>query len=292
MEKPLTAVTHNGKFHADDVFGAALLGTIYPKIEITRSRDPSIISGADIVFDVGGIYDHEHGRYDHHQPGALRRENGLTRSAFGLLWLHYGSRYCDGNERVVDTIDRQLVVGIDARDNGELTSFGDMRAPDYGISQRIEQLNPIVGTPETYDGQFRLAVGEAASILARMREKVEAELRDDDYVRERWAQSPDLRYVVVDRQIAPSASLSEIDSLQYLIFPEVTNGTWQVYALPMVQDQFTAKHPFPESWAGLTDEQLVHATGVNGVLFCHKKRFLVVAASREAAISIVTQSLE
>ena len=50
-----TAFTHSGKFHADDVFSAALLLYLNPEITITRgSRVPEDFDG--IVFDLSLIH--------------------------------------------------------------------------------------------------------------------------------------------------------------------------------------------------------------------------------------------
>ena len=50
-----TAFTHSGKFHADDVFSAALLLYLDPEITITRgSRVPEDFDG--IVFDLSLIH--------------------------------------------------------------------------------------------------------------------------------------------------------------------------------------------------------------------------------------------
>ena len=49
----MQAVTHSGKFHADDVLAWALLSEFLPqRIELTRTRDVDIIKNADLVFDV------------------------------------------------------------------------------------------------------------------------------------------------------------------------------------------------------------------------------------------------
>ena len=62
-----TAFTHSGKFHADDVFSAALLLYLNPEITITRgNRVPDDFEG--IVFDIG------RGRYDHHQKDSRVRK--------------------------------------------------------------------------------------------------------------------------------------------------------------------------------------------------------------------------
>jgi uncharacterized UPF0160 family protein len=81
-----TIVTHNGNFHADDVFSVAALKSIFSSFTLIRTRDLEIISTADIVIDVGGEYDPEKGRFDHHQRGnAGERENGIPYSSFGLM---------------------------------------------------------------------------------------------------------------------------------------------------------------------------------------------------------------
>ena len=55
----LCALSHSGKFHADDVLAWSLLCHFHPNghaFKLNRTRDENIIE-ADIVFDVGGIYD-------------------------------------------------------------------------------------------------------------------------------------------------------------------------------------------------------------------------------------------
>ena len=75
---PNSAVTHGGRFHADDVFSSALLRLLNPKIKIRRvMRLPENFDG--LAFDIGG------GDFDHHQNGAPVRENGVPYAAFGIL---------------------------------------------------------------------------------------------------------------------------------------------------------------------------------------------------------------
>ncbi len=53
----ITIATHNGNFHADDVFSIAALKHIFPSFTLIRTRDLALIAKADIVIDVGGEYD-------------------------------------------------------------------------------------------------------------------------------------------------------------------------------------------------------------------------------------------
>lgn len=292
MSELKTAVTHNGKFHADEVFASAVLQHIYPELSVVRSRDSVVIDSADIVYDVGGTYDHDKRRYDHHQNGARKREDGLTFSAFGLIWLHYGKEYCDGDEEVWNLIDKRLVRGIDAGDNSESRVVQDPRAPEFDISQVIELLNPIPGKPEEEaDAQFSLAVGYAATLLARLAERARAELDAANEIQAVREESSTPHYAVLNHYVAMSECVAELDGLKYVVFPDEANGMWQVYAVPEPGKPFTQKQSFPESWAGLRENELASVTGVPDAIFCHSKRFLAVATSREGAIRLLELAL-
>lgn len=123
-------VTHDGKFHTDDVFATAILTAIYPDAELIRSRDPRVIDSGSIVYDVGGRYDPASERYDHHmtvEQGAPVRSSGGKYSSVGLIWRFYHHEFithCLGNTDGVDfpavflEIDKTIET-IDAVDNGE-----------------------------------------------------------------------------------------------------------------------------------------------------------------------------
>ena len=82
---PNEAITHNGRFHTDDVFSAALLKILNPQINIERKNSvPEGYSG--LVFDLGG------GEFDHHGSRSRFRKNGVQYASFGLLWREYGSQ--------------------------------------------------------------------------------------------------------------------------------------------------------------------------------------------------------
>ena len=46
-------VTHNGRFHADEVVACAMLKTIFPTYSIHRTRNINDITKDDIAFNVG-----------------------------------------------------------------------------------------------------------------------------------------------------------------------------------------------------------------------------------------------
>ncbi len=63
----MRAATHDGTFHADEVFAIAALGMLGEPLEVVRTRKPDELSAADLRVDVGFKYDPAAGNFDHHQ---------------------------------------------------------------------------------------------------------------------------------------------------------------------------------------------------------------------------------
>ena len=42
----MIAATHDGRFHADEIFALAVLNLIFPDLELVRSRDENVIKKA------------------------------------------------------------------------------------------------------------------------------------------------------------------------------------------------------------------------------------------------------
>ena len=293
MYNPLRAVTHNSKFHADDVFATVVLRKLYPDMQLTRTRDPDVIASADIAYDLSGMYDHAARRYDHHQRGARKRQDtGITYSAFGLIWDHYGREYCAGDEEVWRRVDDIFVRGIDADDNGELKTHQDAYAPEFTVPQIIRQLNPLSGSDEVYDEQFEIAVRLATELFERLCRQVKNECDDMRAVRTAQRVSSHQRVAILDHAIVMNSLISTIDQLEYVIFPDGADPIWRLYAVNEPGDRFAIKAPLPQEWAGLRDEDMVKVSGVSDATFCHKNRFLAVAKTRDGAWALLKKALE
>ncbi len=287
-----TAVTHNGTFHPDDVFSGAVLEKVFPGIEIQRSRDKNVIDAADLVFDVGFVYDPTLYRFDHHQPGAPRRPNDIAYSAFGLLWLSFGEEYC-GDKEVADAIDTRLVQVIDANDNGtQLRTLLKSGVETYEIFDVLSQFNPLFGSSETYDTQYKEAVILARTILDRLVSVEYANKAMRDYFNSQYEATDDRRYVVLELSGGFKEIAASYDDLLYFVSPDTINNTWGVTAVNTPEDKFISKQPFPEEWAGLKGEALAKVTGVPDADFCHINRFLAVAKSKEGALELLKKAME
>lgn len=283
--------THNGKFHADDVFGVALLKQLYPDAEVVRTRDPEVLASADLVLDVGAVYDPATLRFDHHQLSSGARDNGILYSAFGLLWQHFGKEFCDGDEAVWQRIDSRLVVGIDAVDNGQdLYALNDFKVAPLDVSELLGLFNPL-GGEEEFDVQFFVAVELATSVLHRLKAKYVTSLAAERDFVEAFKASPDKRYVVLDRFIPHGGIATKQSSLLFTVFPGAT-GNWTLQTVRPENSQFGSRKVLPESWRGLNGEALSAVTGVEGSVFCHKAGFIAAAETREGALALLELALE
>ncbi len=281
--------THNGKFHADDAFGVALLTDLYPDATIVRTRDPQMLDTADIVLDVGGVYDPTTHRYDHHQQSSGARPSGILYSAFGLLWQDYGRTWCN-NDDIWQKIDTRLVTAIDAVDNGQdLYTLTDYKIRPFDLSEYLGLFNPIT-EDEDFDTQFTGVVELARTVLHRLRAKYGAVIAAEEYFTTQYAASPDRRYVILERYVPHGAIATKQPELLYTVYPGAT-GNWTIQAVRPDLAQFANRKDLPAAWRGLNGSDLAAVTGVTDAVFCHKAGFICAAESREGAEQLLAQAL-
>lgn len=290
-------VTHDGGFHPDDVFAAATLSLYYEKIDqsfiIRRSRDVEDIQKADVVFDVGMVYDHEKGRFDHHQKeGAGERQNGIPYAAFGLVWRHFGLDLVNGNKNVWQAVDDQLAAPIDGPDNGvrlEHLLFSGVKPFYLG-----DVLSLLFGKGKDPNKEFAEAVLFAKRILSEFIEKIQSSEESKQSILRAYEQSPDKRYVVIEtpvtRQMVWFSLIDKKDAL-FAIFPGKSEDAWKLVGLKDDMSSFALRKDLPVSWGGLQDDSFQKETGVSDAIFCHRKLFLAEAKTKQGALSLLNIAL-
>ncbi len=294
-KKKITIVTHNSKFHTDDVFGVATLMLVLEKnheVNIVRTRDEKIITEADYVVDVGFLYDPEKNRFDHHQEGgAGKRENGIPYASFGLVWKQYGEKI-SGNKEIADKIDSVLVQGIDAGDNGiQIVSpiFEDIYPYEFG--NFIHSLNPSwkEGTDQV-DKIFLQAVDYSKLILSRLITRKSDKLEAKKIVEKIYNESLDKRLIVLDRYYPANDFLIQFPEPLFIVFPQ-EDTTWTLKTIKNNSESFIDRKGLPASWAGKRDFQLEKVTGVAGSIFCHINLFIAIAQTKEAILKLADIAL-
>ena len=276
-----TAFTHSGKFHADDVFSSALLLYLNPEIRIIRgNKVPEDFDG--IVFDIG------RGRYDHHQKDSRIRENGIPYAAFGLLWEELGPEIL--GEELAQKFDESFVQPLDNNDNtGEKNELATL----------IGNFNPTWDAQGGNDEAFFQAVSVAGMILENKFERYLGNERADKRVEEILEEhqkailsgeksKEEARILILPEFVPCQKRLSETD-IAFVIFPSNRGG----YCIQPQKKEYSLNYKcsFPVEWLGLENEELVAATGLPSVGFCHKGGFLMTTGTLEDAVKACEISL-
>lgn len=288
-EQVKVIATHNGNFHADDVFAVAALKQIFPSVTLIRTRDLDVITKADIVLDVGGIYDPETDRFDHHQKGgAGARENGIPFSSFGLIWQKYGVEICAGNQEVANSLDKNLVSVIDAIDCGHVEGV----QTGISLSQTISMFNPTWQEESSFDECFDEAVSYASRLLTRFIAAASGGINAKEIVANAIENADDPRVIVLEKYTPWKTTVLRLSqNALFVVYPSET-GQWRIQTVPVELGSFEDRKKLPAAWAGLSDKELQDVTGLDDAMFCHNGLFIAGCASFESTMKMAKMALE
>ena len=231
MEKKIRIVTHSGTFHADELLAVAALQILIKDAphEIIRTRDMEVINSADYVVDVGGIYDPQTNRFDHHQGGgAGERDNGIPYSAFGLVWKHYGETI-SGSKQVAAAIDVEIGHPVDMGDNG----FDYYKLIRQDTEPLILQFMVAMFRPTWKEGLIHdERFFELLTIMRRVLELTIKKERDNEeggkFAEAAYEAAPDKRIIVLDHVYPWHTILAEHPEPLYVVKPKSVGTHWEV----------------------------------------------------------------
>lgn len=184
-------VTHNGVFHGDDVCAYTILNFLFPNNKLIRTRNEEIISKADIVWDVGYVYDPDNDKFDHHQPNCKEKFNNKSKvimSSVGMIYKKYGRDFIQKliternnssdleiNNNLLDYLFfkfyNNVIMEIDALDNREkqfnITNLNSEEVNDNynfnynyyintNITSTVQKMNSDINLYDNSDQQDRL----------------------------------------------------------------------------------------------------------------------------------------
>ncbi len=294
-------VTHDGAFHGDDVFAAAIVSEYFQRVgipvRIVRSRDAALLAQARVVFDTGGLHDPSQLRFDHHQKGgAGARANGMPFAACGLVWQAFGMELCRGDRELFEKVDREIIQYIDAHDNGVATeTFIPPTTAVRNFSDVWMILTPTWAEPNSREDMtraFLTAAAAARDYLVRILKVMADDIAGAREIKRTYDTSAQKDLLILDRDYGRPLSQSTLGPLEGTKFyiNRGSNG-WSIEAVAVSLDTFEKKAQFPESWAGLKDSELEKVTGVAGATFCHNGRFVCKTKTKEAALALVEKAL-
>lgn len=290
-----TVITHGGVFHADEVLATVILKKVFGNITVCRTfnvPEEELLPRDIIIYDIG------FGKYDHHQKGGNgERKNGVPYAAVGLIWREFGLDVvadAPNPELVWFLIDRDLIQGVDAVDNGKMPK-ADYPAQAMTFSQTISLFNPTWDSKELPDDAFVKAVEFAEvvfdNVYASAVARVKAESIVDEAIDDAEGNIMVLDQFVPWQEFIFSSGNDKAEEVQFVIFPSNRGGyNWQ--CVPDGLGSFGQRKSVPEEWKGLRGEELQQVTGVKTATFCHPAGFIGGAETLEDAIKLAKIAVE
>lgn len=276
-------ITHNGIFHADEVFACTTIQRFYGSdVPIVRTRNREIIMAAQedeltAVVDVGGLFNLFKSNFDHHQKSFDgKRPNGVPFSSFGLVWNWFAPKFFD--KSVVEMVDSWLVEKIDAVDCGVAA-----KTEEYTVSHVISSFNANFDEGVYEDDRFHDALSVARTILERVISRATAAKAGEDYVRSRLEFQARSQILLLNK-FAPwqNVVIKEYPEILYVVFPDIS-GTWRIQAVPNAENSFGMRKPLPAEW--------VEGKPVEDFIFCHKGRFIAGTRCIESALMLAYEAI-
>ncbi|XP_037107966.1 UPF0160 protein MYG1, mitochondrial [Syngnathus acus] len=318
--------THNGTFHCDEVLACFFLRQLpeYKDAEIVRTRDPTLLAGCDIVVDVGGEFDSQRHRYDHHQRTFTETFNSLLPnkpwvtklSSAGLVYLHFGRQLLahltqlkeDDKqlEILFDKLYENFVEEVDAIDNGISQCDGETRyAISSTLSARVGHLNPRWNSKsqDTEEGFKKALALVGDEFLDRLDFYITSWLPArqvvEKAVNERYKVDPSGQVMEFSQGGCPwkehlfalEKELQVETPIKYVLYSD-QNGHWRVQCVPAGLNTFQSRLPLLEEWRGIRDDELSKLSGIEGCIFVHASGFIGGNKTREGALEMTRRTLQ
>ncbi|XP_061543871.1 UPF0160 protein MYG1, mitochondrial [Phycodurus eques] len=318
--------THNGTFHCDEVLACFFLQQLpeYKDAEIVRTRDSTLLAGCDIVVDVGGEFDPQRHRYDHHQRTFAETFHSLRPdkpwvtklSSAGLVYLHFGRQLLaqltqlkeDDKqlEILYDKLYENFVEEVDGVDNGISQCDGEARyAISTTLSARVGHLNPRWNSKsqDTEEGFKKALALVGEEFLDRLDFYLSCWLPArqvvEEAINERHKVEPSGQVMEFSQGGCPwkehlfalEKELQVETPIKYVLYSDQI-GQWRVQCVPAGLNSFQSRLPLLEEWRGIRDDQLSQLSGIKGCVFVHTNGFIGGNKTREGALEMARSTLQ
>lgn len=317
-------VTHNGYFQCDEALAIAMLQLLpeYRDLPIVRTRDTSIIERAKFAIDVGGEYEPDRLRFDHHQRDfneTFTSDQFIKLSSAGLIYRHFGKEIIKqvcGEKWELDEEALRIVYQkcynafikhIDGFDNGIESHTG---IANYHVTTslpaRVNMWNhawtdtenfTTTGQNEAFKGVVVLTGTEFVAHLTNIVAVWLPALKVvEEAVLWRHHIHPSGSIICLKKSCPFREHLHELEKKQgchilYVVYEDV-DTKWRAIATNIPNSRFRSRKPFPPAIRGLRDEELRKKSGVPDAMFVHMNGFIAGAESYEGALKLALLGME
>ncbi len=292
--KEANLITHDNKFHPDDVFSTVFLSKYIENPILYRAGVGKVDKEQAIIYDVG------FGKFDHHGPDAKKRpDSNLKYCSFGLLWSEYGKDYLTKNnynyiDELYLAIEEALVKQIDGIDNGV---FPEIKA-EYkllDLDKIIDMFNPTweernIDTDYYFMNACKTAEIIFDNVLKTEYSKIKATkkvLSQIDNVENNILILDE--YLPYQKAIFNSTN-PKASEIKIIILPS-NRGGYCIKPRTISEESKELLINFPKEYRGLHDQELIDKSGIQTATFVHSSGFLGSTKTLEDAILLAEKAL-
>lgn len=281
------------------------------------------------MVDVGGVFDKEKNRFDHHQKSfdqtfsTLRPEfpdYKVRLSSAGLIYTYFGEEVikeilkskcdldADSNliKKIYEKVYRGLIQEIDGIDNGVPMYDGEpLYQISSNISSRVGRFNPAWNSTEDYDVQSQF---EKAMVIAG-EEFVDRVV----YYGSVWYPA---RHIVEEAlenryNVHKSGEIIELSSMcpwkdhlfdlesendlvgvtKFVLFSS-SDTDFRATGVPINSGSFVCRKFLHKEWRGIREADLQKISGIEGAVFVHATGFIGGCKTKDGALQMAVKSLE
>lgn len=266
-------ITHDDKFHADELLAAALIIKLCPEdFVVLRTRAlPTNLTNNDWVVDVGG------GPYDHHEKDRETYKNGVKKASCGKV----AEVLLREDPKTLEKLQRMLLWAVEAQDNGQNLQELDLPPSKLGF---VGSLLPPWDAPQC---QTSTCFTQALAMVCTILESIFDHIMADDKAEVVLEALQDDEIVVLPKFIPWIAwAVEKWPKARFVVFPASSGKGFNAQAVPLtaVPGDFRNRGGFPKAWGGLRDTELAEVSGIPGAIFCHAGLWLAVWDTQDHAI--------
>ena len=279
-----TIQVHDGTFHCDEL-AAIVIYSIFNNIDlndinIIRSRK---IYDADVVMDVGGVYDPANMKFDHHQETFnLKRSNGIKFASAGLVlrWVIMSTK----DNAVWKALDKELIQQIDALDNGITICEPTIeKVFPVDLSKIINDFNATWDDEtDRFDEALRFMEMIIKNKIKRIKAKIAAK---DEYLT--WES---FENILVLPRFSPWQAVvvnnPRFRTVKFVIYPSTDKTGFKVQGAPVRSGDFACRAYLRPEWRGKESVEEIKT-----FKFCHMTGFIGEASTIEDAILMAKLSM-
>lgn len=287
-------ITHNGKFHPDDVFSTMFLSKMIDNPILYRASVKDVPENHNaIMYDIG------FGKFDHHGASARYRNNSnIKYCSFGLLWEEYGHKYLqsinvEDENKLFEVIEEKLIKQIDGIDNGLFPKI-EAEYKLLDLDQIIDLFNLSWEEKGDNSINFLAAVNMAETIFDNLIKREKANIKASKLVSEHINEVKD-NILILPKFMPYQEAIFTSDNpkskeIKVVILPS-NRGGYDIKPITINKDSKELLVNFPVSYRGMHDKELIEITGIPTARFVHASGFLASTENLNDAIELAKRAI-